>query len=87
MGKAGSLERPAEQVLRDHLLPKDSELLALRDLLGSRAAIRNNKEYLGTLPVEPLLFIKVRLCVVCCLVAEQMSKALGGSPASFPLHL
>lgn len=64
MGKAGSLERPAEQVLGDHLLPKDSELLALRDLLGSRAATRNNKEYLRLLPVEQSLFIKVR-SVLC----------------------
>lgn len=74
MGKAGSLEHPAEQVLRDHLLAKYSELLAFRDLLGAKAAIRD-KEYLRPLPMEQLLFIKVSFCVVFCLVAEQMSKS------------
>lgn len=73
MGKAGSIEHPVEQVLRDHIQTKDSELPVRRDILGTRAAIRN-KEHLRPLPVEQLLFIKVRFCVVCGLVAEQMSK-------------
>lgn len=73
MAKAGSIEHPVEQVLRTVEQTKDSELPVRRDILGTRAAIRN-KEHLRPLPVEQLLFIKVRFCVVCGLVAEQMSK-------------